>query len=51
MRKAIEAIGSFWYTAWVDAGQPELLKTIIKENIATESKTIKNDTSEENCIH
>lgn len=51
MRKAIEAIGSFWYTAWVDAGQPELLNTIIKENIATESKTIKNDTSEENCIH
>jgi len=24
MRKAIIAVGSFWYTAWVDAGQPDL---------------------------
>jgi hypothetical protein len=24
MRLAIHAIGSFWYTAWVDAGQPDL---------------------------
>ena len=24
MKKAIIAIGSIWYTAWVDAGQPDL---------------------------
>lgn len=24
MRQAIQSIGSFWYTAWVDAGQPKL---------------------------
>lgn len=26
MRQAILAVGSFWYTAWVDAGQPDLSK-------------------------
>lgn len=26
MKKAIIAVGSFWYTAWVDAGQPDLTK-------------------------
>lgn len=26
MRNAIIAVGSFWYTAWVDAGQPDLSK-------------------------
>lgn len=24
IRQAIRMIGSFWYTAWVDAGQPDL---------------------------
>ena len=24
LRKSIIAVGSFWYTAWVDAGQPDL---------------------------
>lgn len=24
MKKAIHMVGSFWYTAWIDAGQPEL---------------------------
>ena len=24
MRAAIKMIGDFWYTAWVDAGQPDL---------------------------
>lgn len=24
MRKSIHAIGSFWYSAWVDAGQPDM---------------------------
>lgn len=26
MKNAIIAVGSFWYTAWVDAGQPDLTK-------------------------
>ncbi len=26
MRAAIQAVGSAWYTAWVDAGQPDLSK-------------------------
>lgn len=29
MRKAIIAVGSFWFSAWVDAGQP-ILKNLIK---------------------
>ena len=24
MKQSIEAVASFWYTAWVDAGQPDL---------------------------
>lgn len=28
MRQAIQAIGSSWYTAWVDAGQPDLRRLI-----------------------
>ena len=51
MRKAIEAIGCFWYTAWVDAGHPELLNTILKEKVIKEDKITKNNISEENCIH
>jgi len=26
MRSSILAIGSYWYSAWVDAGQPDLNK-------------------------
>ena len=25
MRQAIYAVASFWYTAWVNAGQPDLI--------------------------
>lgn len=28
MRSAIRAVGSFWFSAWVDAGQPDLNKLI-----------------------
>ena len=40
MRKAIFALGSAWYTAWVDAGQPDLndLKIIDKETRTKEAK-------------
>lgn len=32
MKSAVISIGSFWYTAWVNAGQPDLGKFIRKEN-------------------
>jgi hypothetical protein len=28
MRSAVLAVGSYWYSAWVDAGQPDLNKLI-----------------------
>ncbi|WP_316806354.1 zinc dependent phospholipase C family protein [Pedobacter agri] len=42
MRSAILKIGSFWYSAWVDAGQPEL-KNLIKVDLAAEEKKIQED--------
>jgi hypothetical protein len=30
MRSAILEVGSFWYSAWVDAGQPDLNRLIKK---------------------
>ena len=38
MRAAILAVGSFWYSAWVDAGQPDLNK-LIKEPLTAEKST------------
>ncbi|HEY4323134.1 MAG TPA: zinc dependent phospholipase C family protein [Mucilaginibacter sp.] len=38
MRSAILAIGSYWYSAWVDAGQPDLDK-LIKQPLNAEQKT------------
>ncbi len=32
MRASVKAIGDYWYTAWVDAGQP-LLKNLVKTNL------------------
>ena len=32
LRAAIQAVGSAWYTAWVDAGQPDFLKLIDNRN-------------------
>lgn len=34
MRSAIHATGSFWYSAWIDAGQPDL-KNMPKKNAAS----------------
>jgi len=42
MRSAILEIGSFWYSAWVDAGQPEL-KNLIKMDLNSDEKKIKED--------
>ena len=32
MRAAIKMVGDFWYTCWVDAGQPVLIKEIVEES-------------------
>jgi hypothetical protein len=37
MRKSILSVGSFWYSAWVDAGQPNM-KKLIKKEISLEEK-------------
>jgi hypothetical protein len=40
MRASIHAVGSYWYSAWIDAGQPDLSKMIIKgKQINTEAET------------
>ncbi|MES2810385.1 MAG: zinc dependent phospholipase C family protein [Bacteroidota bacterium] len=36
MRSTVLAVGSFWYSAWVDAGQPDLNKLIKKSLTAAE---------------
>ncbi|RZL44398.1 MAG: S1/P1 Nuclease [Pedobacter sp.] len=38
MRSAIITIGSFWFSAWVDAGQPELKNLVKTEPDAEEKK-------------
>ncbi len=37
MRAAILAIGSFWFSAWIDAGQP-VLKNLIKIDLTADEK-------------
>jgi len=43
MRLAILEVGSFWYSAWVDAGQPDLSKLIDKPLSAGEKKKIQQE--------
>lgn len=38
MRSSILSVGSFWYSAWVDAGQPDLNK-LIAQPLTAEQKT------------
>ncbi len=38
MRRAIISVGSYWYTAWVNAGQPDLKKLINRKQSAEEKK-------------
>ena len=43
MRDAILAVGNAWYTAWVDAGQPNLAKYVFSDDTDSEaSKALKN---------
>jgi len=43
MRSAILAVGSFWYSAWVDAGQPNLDKLIKSPLTGPERKKIQQE--------
>lgn len=36
MRSAIVAVGSFWYTAWVDGGQPNIQELLADTSVVTE---------------
>lgn len=49
MRKAIHSIGSFWYTAWVDAGQPDIKPLI--NYVPTEEELKKNREEYEQLKH
>lgn len=60
MRKSIIAVGSVWYTAWVNAGQPDLNKLIHKkldeelmksEGIALDSAVQKGKIKGRGCGH
>ncbi|WP_259070783.1 zinc dependent phospholipase C family protein [Mucilaginibacter sp. X4EP1] len=43
MRSAILSVGSFWYSAWVDAGQPDLDKLIAQPLSADDAAKIKQE--------
>jgi len=57
MRAAVKAVGSFWYTAWVNAGKPDLRKfydkdiseelkiQLIEEELESKSETILKDSN------
>jgi hypothetical protein len=59
MRKAILSVGSYWYTAWVNAGKPDLNKLLgkdvsdkMKEEIENETKEFeKGNVKGRNCDH
>jgi hypothetical protein len=43
MRSAILAVGSYWYSAWVDAGQPDLDRLIAVRLTAAKTKEIQRE--------
>ena len=43
MRSSILDVGSFWYSAWVDAGQPDMRHLIRKDFNAVEKKEIEKE--------
>jgi S1/P1 Nuclease len=43
MKKAISATSSFWYTAWINAGRPDLSKLDSKEVTKRNAKYLKQD--------
>lgn len=48
MRQAIITIGSYWYTAWVNAGQPELP---YGESVLVEAQELAKEMDDENQLH
>ena len=48
MKRAVFATASFWYSAWVDAGQPDLMKL---KNIDATDKRKKNQIIIPNRMH
>ena len=45
MRSAVLSVGCFWYSAWVDAGQPDLNKLIAKPSTPAERLKIQKEAS------
>jgi hypothetical protein len=43
MKKAVTATASFWYTAWVNAGKPDLSNLDAQELTKRNSKALKKD--------
>lgn len=43
MRSAVLSVGSYWYSAWVDAGQPDLSKLIKQKPTAAENEKIRQE--------
>jgi hypothetical protein len=48
MRRAVASVGSFWYTAWVDGGQPDLSKFIQKPVKPEDEELINKETNSPN---
>ena len=42
MKASIKSIGSYWFTAWVNAGQPDLSELYVKEHEKTNEKYRRN---------
>ena len=43
LRESILSVGSYWYSAWVDAGQPDLNKLIARPMDDAEKAKIQNE--------
>ncbi|WP_299459137.1 zinc dependent phospholipase C family protein [uncultured Microscilla sp.] len=43
MRASIKMVGDFWYTCWVDGGQPDLSKMLDKKYIEEERKRLEKE--------
>ena len=46
MRKSIGSVGNFWYTCWVDAGQPDLSSLLKYKFSEEEIKNIEQEKEE-----
>jgi protein tyrosine phosphatase len=44
MRRSVKMISDFWYTAWIDAGQPDL-NSLMKNPVELEEEKIENPKS------